>query len=52
MSAERREVRPTVTTPQRAAPGPVTEPAHDIPELPVPRVDEDDYAPTIIRGRE
>lgn len=33
------------------APEPMTTTAPDT-ELPVPRIDEDDFAPTIIRGRE
>lgn len=36
----------------QAGPGPTVETTSGTTALPVPREDEDDYAPTIIRGRE
>ncbi|MGH3947797.1 MAG: hypothetical protein ACRDSE_01535 [Pseudonocardiaceae bacterium] len=55
-STERRTGKRRVdetTTQRQGGSRPVTEHAHEAAAIvPVPRVDEDDFAPTIIRGRE
>lgn len=54
MSTAHRDAQPTAaeSLTAQAGHGSLVDNTSDATTLPVPRVDEDDYAPTIIRGRE